>query len=289
MKAPTRILVATDFSAASERALKTAIGLATRFGASITVTHVVEGAPYPYSATPPPWVVESAKAHLDAAVATLEADGLNAWGVLRQGLAWREICSAAAELSPDLVVVGTQGRHGLPRFVLGSVAELVVRQSPVPVLTVHPADDVPVLGGVADRIGPIVAPTDLSEASQRGIDAAATLALALRGSLTLVYVYEVPSYAYYILDDIATEAEATIRRSLDEAVARVRSRLPDVEGVVRSGTPWRGIIDVANERGANMIVLSTHGRRGLDHALLGSVAEKVVRLSPVPVLTLRSK
>lgn len=289
MKALTHILVATDFSAASERALKTATGLAARFGAAITVVHVVEGAPVPYPLTPAPWLVESANAHLGKTVAALQAEGLNATGVLRVGVAWREICSAAGELSPDVVVLGSQGRHGLPRLVLGSVAEHVVRESPVPVLTVHPSDDVPILGSVADRVGRILAPTDLSEASQRGVDVAVTLALALGAALTLVCVYELPNYAYYALEEVAADAEATVRRSLDEIVARVRLRLPDAEGIVRTGPPWKGILDVARERRVDMVVLSTHGRRGLEHALVGSVAEKIVRLSPVPVLTVGAK
>jgi nucleotide-binding universal stress UspA family protein len=289
MKALTQILVATDFSPASERALKTATGLAARFGAAITVTHVLEGAPYPYDATPAPWLVESANAHLDKTVAALQAEGMNAMGVLRLGVAWREICSAASELSPDVVVIGSQGRHGLPRLVLGSVAEHVVRESPVPVLTVHPSDDVPILGSIADRVGRILAPTDLSEESQRGVDAAVTLALALGAALTIVCVYELPSYAYYVLDEVAADAEDMVRRSLDELVARVRLRLPDAEGIVRTGPPWKGILDVARERRVGMVVLSTHGRRGLQHALVGSVAEKIVRLSPVPVLTIGAK
>jgi nucleotide-binding universal stress UspA family protein len=282
MKALGQILVATDYSAASEAALNAAAALASHFGAAITVMHVLGEQPYPHPLPPSKALGESARALLDESVARLQADGLNAWGVLREGTAWQEICSAATELLPDLVVVGSQGSSGLPRFVLGSVAERVVRLSPVPVLTVHPSDEAPMPGSVADRIGRIVAPTDLSEASQRGVDAAVTLALALGGLLTLVCVCPPPPRFH---DDAASRAEAEVRRNLDEVVARVRVRLPGAEGVVRAGTPWKSILDVAKERQANLIVLSAHGRSGLQRTLLGSVAEKIVRLSPVPVLT----
>ncbi len=286
MRAVTQILVATDFSAASQRALKTATGLAARFGAAITVLHVVEGAPYPYALTPAPWLLEAAQAHLDKTLATLQTEGLNARGVLREGVPWREICSAAADLSPDVVVIGSHGRHGLPRFILGSVAERVVRVSPVPVLTVPPSDDVAVVGSIPERVGRILAPTDFSETSQRGVDAAVTIALALGAALTLVYVYEPPNSAYHLFfADVAAEASRTVQRPLDELLTHIRLRLPDAEAIARVATPWVGILDVAKDRSADMIVIGTHGRRGLEHAFLGSVAEKIVRLSPVPVLT----
>jgi nucleotide-binding universal stress UspA family protein len=72
---------------------------------------------------------------------------------------------------------------------------------------------------------------------------------------------------------------------MEEQLARVRPRLPKVEGVVRQGVPSHAILDVARARGADLIVLSTHGRHGLPRVFLGSVAEKIARISPVPVIT----
>jgi nucleotide-binding universal stress UspA family protein len=281
------ILVATDYSRGSEHALETAVALATRFAARLAVLHVVEDGAWAYPSFPMPRDLRDAAAkHLLETVAGLRARMLDASGFLRQGLAPDEICAAARDLHATLVVIGSQGRRGLPRFVLGSVAERVVRLSTVPVLTVHPSDHVSILAGGMDRFRHILAPTDLSEASQRGVDAAVTLALELDAWVTLVHVYEVPSYAYYVLGDGSTaEARAHAQRELDEVLARVRARFPEAEGVLRQGIPWRGILDVAKERRANLIVLSTHGHRRVQHALIGSVAEKIVRLSPVPVVT----
>jgi len=72
-------------------------------------------------------------------------------------------------------------------------------------------------------------------------------------------------------------------------VARVRDRVPKAEGVVTGGTPWRAMLDLAKARGADLVVLSTSGRRGLQRVLIGSVAEKIVRLATVPVITVGPK
>jgi len=284
-----KILVATDFDSSADRALETAVALATRFSAELTVLHVVEETAYAYPFPIPRGVREQAQARLDELVGGLRSRMLRATGVLREGIAWYEIVTAAQVLGADLVAVGSQGRHGLPRFVMGSVAERVVRTSPVPVLTVHPYDDVAILTGGMDRFRHVLAPTDLSEDSRSGVDLAASLAAELGAALTLVYVFEPPGSEYYLPPDVAEDLEGAARRQLDELVARVRDRVPKAEGVVTRGTPWRAMLDLAKARGADLVVLSTSGRRGLQRVLIGSVAEKIVRLATLPVITVGPK
>jgi nucleotide-binding universal stress UspA family protein len=67
----------------------------------------------------------------------------------------------------------------------------------------------------------------------------------------------------------------------------VQQKLPQAKAILRSGVPWREILSAVEDVAADLVVMGTHGRRGVSHALLGSVAEKIVRLSPVPVLTVR--
>jgi nucleotide-binding universal stress UspA family protein len=124
-----RILVATDYGPSSERALEAAVAFATRFGAELVVLHVIEENAFAYPFPIPKAAREAAKSRLDETVAGLRARMLNASGILREGVAWNGVCESAAEVSADLVVVGSQGRHGLPRFVLGSVARTL--RSPV--------------------------------------------------------------------------------------------------------------------------------------------------------------
>lgn len=279
------ILAPTDFGPASERALETAAALATCFGARLVVLHVVEENARAYPFPMPREVLDAAKAHLTDTVASLHRRMLDASSVLRDGVAWEEICAYAAETPADLVVLGSQGRRGLPRMVLGSVAERVVRMATVPVLTVHPSDHVAILAGGMDRFRHVLAPTDFSEASRRGVDTATELAARLDAALTVVHVQPQPSFPHHVPPDVLAAADAQAHGLLEELLGRVRARCPKAEGVLKRGTPWECVLDVAKDRGADLVVLSTHGRRGLPRVFMGSVAEKIVRLAHVPVVT----
>jgi nucleotide-binding universal stress UspA family protein len=141
---PKTILVPTDFGESAERALAYAIDLAKPLGAEIIVLHTYEmpvvGFPdgtLVATAELASRVLEGAQAGLDAALATHAASGVKLRGVVKQGETWRTILATVEEVSAGLVVMGTHGRRGLPRALLGSVAEKVVRTATCPVLTVH--------------------------------------------------------------------------------------------------------------------------------------------------------
>jgi nucleotide-binding universal stress UspA family protein len=283
MTSPRQILVATDYRPSSELAVETAAALAARFAAELTVVHVIEDAAFPFVVTQS--LREAARARLDAVVAGLRARRLEVSAVLREGSAWEQICISATEAPADLVVVGSRGRGGAPRVLLGSVAERVIRLSPAPVLTIRPPSEGTGAPRGVNGFRHVLAPTDFSAASLRGVDAAVTLAIELDAELTIVHAYELPNYAYFILEAVANRAEEELRKCLEGQLARVRCRFPKVEGVLRQGDPCHVILDVAKARRADLVVLSTHGRQGLPRVLLGSVAEKVARTSAVPVLT----
>lgn len=139
----TRVLVGTDFSDHAARAVERAVDVARRYGASLQVVHVwelplvLDGAAAGAELDWISLVEHAAREQLDAAVATLGDCGVAVTSALRCGAAWDRITDLAAETDADLVVVGTQGRTGLGRALLGSVAERVVRFSPAPVLTIH--------------------------------------------------------------------------------------------------------------------------------------------------------
>jgi nucleotide-binding universal stress UspA family protein len=137
-----RILVPTDFTDVSNHALDWAIELAASVGASVTVMHsyAIPVVGFPDGALlPTPQLAlgmsEAAAAALEAAVAGRRGGAVPLDTVLREGEAWEEIVDVADEVDADLIVVGTHGRHGLARALLGSVAEHVVRTSHRPVLT----------------------------------------------------------------------------------------------------------------------------------------------------------
>lgn len=158
MSLPKTILVPTDFGEASEAAVEYALELAKALGSEIVLMHAFEipAVGFPdgalvATADMTNRVLEGAQVGLDRQVSQYEGRGVEMRTVIKQGDAWRSVIAAGEELGADLIIMGTHGRRGLPRALLGSVAEKVVRTAHCPVLTVHKGD-VPhdSLGDVAD-------------------------------------------------------------------------------------------------------------------------------------------
>jgi nucleotide-binding universal stress UspA family protein len=143
------------------------------------------------------------------------------------------------------------------------------------------------------RFHRILVAVDFGEASPEALEVAIDLAVANDASLTLVHAWEIPTYAYagmaYLATDVWSAIEQAAKDQLESTLALVQKRLPNAVSVFAGGEASQGILDAAERTSADLIVMGTHGRRGVSRVLLGSVAEKVVRLSPVPVLTVRGK
>ncbi len=133
----------------------------------------------------------------------------------------------------------------------------------------------------------IVVAVDFEAASQRAVDVAVAMSRASGASVTLLHVYALPIAPYAEgLVWPAADFEAAAKRALEREIARVAGPGTHVEGAVRCGGAADQIIEVVKELGADLVVMGTHGRKGVSRMLLGSVAERVVRTSPVPVLTI---
>jgi len=202
----------------------------------------------------------------------------------------KAIIDRAADLSVDLIVMGTHGRKGVDRLLSTSVSEEVVRQAPCPVFTILGSDgDGPTPGPFVRRV---LAPVDLSEQSVLVADHAAELAATYDATLDLLHVVEEAAYpSVYGIDPLGPalpDIQERAREAMEELAARVRGRAPDVEVHVMTGYAARDIIDFAADQKSSLIVMATHGRTGLERFLIGSVAEKVVRSASCPVFTLKS-
>jgi nucleotide-binding universal stress UspA family protein len=139
-----RILVPTDFTETSDRALDWAMGIAARVGASVTVMHSYEipivGFPDGAIVATPEIasrIADASRAALESSVAQRSGRGVPLDTVLREGVAWEEINAVADAIDADLVVIGTHGRRGLARALLGSVAENVIRTAHRPIVTIR--------------------------------------------------------------------------------------------------------------------------------------------------------
>jgi nucleotide-binding universal stress UspA family protein len=146
MTIPRRIVVATDFSECSRRAVDLAVDLAQALRANLEIVHVWELAPFmsmgiDSGAELVTAIENSARSRLEDEVARVRKTLPSTTGVLRGGVAWDEIVRVAAEQLGDLIIVGTHGRTGLRRALMGSVASRVVRASKVPVMTVKPSPE----------------------------------------------------------------------------------------------------------------------------------------------------
>jgi nucleotide-binding universal stress UspA family protein len=138
----------------------------------------------------------------------------------------------------------------------------------------------------------VLVATDLSETSQGALKLAIELARTLGSELTVLHTCEIPAYSYtpelaMAPVDLLSPVVDAARVRLTELMRQVHESCPGARSLLEVGVPAERILSAASAAGADLIVVGTHGRRGVAHALLGSVAEKVVRSSPVPVLAVR--
>ncbi len=291
MKSPRKILVATDFSPGAERALAIALALAAPAKGEVHVVHALE-IPLPmfepYAVALPPELIgaarKTAQDKLAAAGEKVRAKGLS--GTTHLGEAPASMCVAerATAVGADLVVIGTHGHTGFKRFLLGSVAERTVKESPVSVLTVKG-------DGHAEAPKTIVVGVDFSSASNGAVELAADWARAFGATLHLVHGLElrlpfVTPYEVSVPDALIDAAYAEGRRRLDALAASLAG--VKVETELASAPAHAALDGVAERVRADLIVTGSRGLGGIKHAVLGSVAERTLRHAPCSVLTVKS-
>src|SRR5439155_21629875 len=205
------------------------------------------------------------------------------------------ILDAAHEAAVDLIAMTMHGQSGLKDWLLGGTATKVVHASRRPVLVVRPEDrpgaSEPTMGpsGQAPALQTVLVPLDASELSRSALPFAEDLAKALGASIVVMHAVVPPAIAYpgaepvaipqSVITDIEASAHAFVRGIAGELTARGLKAKP----VVLTGTAAEAIVEAAEAERADVIVMSTHGRSGLQRLLLGSVAEAVVRRISVPV------
>ncbi len=298
MLALRRILFPTDFSRCARQAMDHALFLAEDFGAELHLLHVVV---YAHAEPAGPEAGFAPPAELSERFAAIAASEL---GKLRHEAAQRPVelrqierrgfsagvavLEVAEEIGADLIVMGTHGRRGAARFFVGSVAQEVVRYADCPVLTLREQEEARALAPPQRLLVPI----DFSAHSGGALAVAADVARRYGASLQLLHVLELPPLpAFYGPPPDASSTE----RLRAQAVAELRAL---AQGVVGAGGPsWEEavvpglaaeeIVRFAAETESGLVVLPTRGRGGVDRLLLGSVAERVLRMASCPVLTLR--
>lgn len=279
------ILVPTDGSEIATAAGGAAIALGRRFDSTIEVISVLKRNPLDPSLSTD---TDSQAQFAADALAEIEAEATESSVDLTTTLVEAEesnsvhqsILGYAASNDIDSILMGTHGRTGVGRVVLGSVAEQTLRESPVPVMTLHentqfdPAFD------------SLLVPTDGSDTAEAALDHAIELAGVTDAAVHIVNVVDVGAIAgSYNVGGVSKKLEEASNKALERAVERATDAgVGTVEATVLTGVPDRSICEYAEQEAVDAIVMGTHGRTGVERFLLGSVTERVVRRSTVPVI-----
>lgn len=297
------ILVPTDFSPTSRRALSWAVDLAGRFGARMRLLHILadydpdwygeaEQEPEPQVEVIRRQIERDAEEELKAMRPDLETTGIESETAMERDLnVASAIIDHADACDADLITLGTHGRSGISHVLLGSVAEQVVRKARRKVLTV--GKDAP----ETSKVERILAPIDFSQHSRRALRAAKALADVYDARLDLLFVAEermVPVFSDTGIPSVnVLKMDPEIVKDSSKALAQLNEEVggPDVEvqGHVAHGDVAPRILDFAETHGIDLMVIATRGLTGLDHFLIGSVTERVVRRAPCPVFTLHTQ
>ncbi len=300
-----RILCAVDFSEHSRRALNHAVAIARWYEAKVTALYVFSTAPVAVAGPGPvalePIVLTDADHErlVDDVrdFATVEsAPGVAIDAAAQQGFPATEIVEYARAMNADLLVLGTHGRSGVERLLLGSVAERVLRRAGCPVLTV-PAGQPDAVPAGFPVFKTILCPVDFSDASMLALEYALSLAREADAHLTILHVASF-SLEQTMLDTAATEGGMTVaefrRLTEQDLEARLRGAVPAdasdycrVDTLMTHGKPGAEVVRIATDRHADLIVMGVHGRGAVDLTLFGSTTQHVVRAAHCPVLTIR--
>lgn len=293
-----RILFPTDFSRCANQAFAHAVQLAKRHGAELHVLHAY----VPYedhtslltTASLAPEVKPGATILTPPMLQVLEAEQAQSLPitqmVIRDISTGPVILDYATEHDIDLIVMGTHGRRGIGHLFLGSVAEEVVRFAACPVFTIKETKE----PHRASAFRKILVPVDFSKNAEQAVRCAKELATLYGAELQLLHIVEEQlhpamyatgrSSIFEFMPEIEITSAKEIERMLKESGG------PDVatEIHIREGRASRDIVRFAESHGSDLIVIATHGLSGIEHLLLGSVTEKVVRFARVPVFTVKT-
>ena len=282
------ILVPVDFSPPSRLAVNHAVSIARRFRARLTLAHILEA---PSLLTLPlsedskgleKKDSEQAVRLLSALVAPEDQDDLDLRIVIKSGDIKDGILSAVREHEADMVVIGTHGRSLIGRWLIGSVTQAILRKVPVPILTVcHAARPL--------ALGRILFATDLRENYREGFSFALNLARAMHSDLVILHVTEPTSLTFGgagLRQSVSGNYIEEAKSRLAEFVTEGKRLKVKVETAVVEGDAAQEILKTTEESTADLILITIHKKGLVERALLGTTAERVIRESQVPVLSI---
>ena len=295
-----KVLVPLDGSPFAERVLTFLRHLAKPSATELLLVHISQPSQY-YTVMVPDAIHtidvthwhEQAENYLHRKTNELQSEGYEVTSVLSEGDVASNICDVADAQDVDLIAMTTHGRAGIEKWVLGSVADRVVRSASQPIFLVRPQEE----PTPATPVRRILVPLDGSRLAERALAEAADLAKVNNSEIWLLQSVEFPEYwgeeyagMHALPSMISTEEqEAAAREYLRQSAEQLTRVGISAQIVVTTGHAASAISDVVSDNDIDLIVMSTHGRSGLSRWVFGSVAEKVVRLAECPVLLIRAQ
>jgi len=289
------ILCPVDRSPNSFQAFSYAIALARWQAARLNLMEVVEaavptsGSRVPETSSVPQDARAALERDLRRVLTARRASDLRVEIAMRKGNVVQEILAQAKASRADLVVIGSHGRGGVQRLVLGSVAEKVLRLATCPVLTVRRG--VSAARRNRSPFGTILCATDFSAAANRAVAYGSRLAKEANAKLVLMHAVDWPfgdAVTSGPVAELRKSIESSARDQLAGLLSRCRSDGPNAEAAVTIGKASSAILKLARARSADVIVLGVSGRGAIDVAVLGSTTHQVIRTGTWPVLTVRT-
>jgi nucleotide-binding universal stress UspA family protein len=285
-----KVLYATDFSECSESALPVALFMAERHAAELHMLHAIvlhEEDPHDpaYHFPDPQQLYELLRVLADQRMASAgERDGMHKVEIVRsqvRGISPAPVILEYAQAhNVDLIVMGTHGRRGVRHLLIGSVAGEVVRRARIPVLTVRDGELPRAFRGFEQ----ILVPLDYSARSKVALSYAKEIGAAEGAKLHLLHVLETGAYPDFYADlKLEKEALAQLRTRLERVPG------PEIEAEFHAelGHPAQTILDYGERLHVDLVVVASHGRTGLERALLRSVVEGIVQRCKSPVLIVK--
>ncbi|MGA2369157.1 MAG: universal stress protein [Candidatus Korobacteraceae bacterium] len=281
----SRILLATDFSSESQKALQCAISLAKRHQSTLFLTHVLAPEVSNMAAAEAwPALADIMRRNAEQSMAKLEeTEGLHVLPheiILGSGDTWDAISAVVSDKTVDLIVMGTQGLGGIKKLFLGSTAETVIRHATCPVLTIGPH----VRSVSSDRFGHVFYATDFSSGSTRALTYALSRAKEDRADLTLLHVIE----SKPISESELLEWKQRDRDQLSQLLPPDADLAYKPEIEVEVGSPGVEIVRLADTRKAELIVMGCHLGGARSTHLPWTTLHHVLEHAHCPVLTVRA-
>ena len=294
------ILFPTDFSRCADQALIHAVYLAEKYQAALHLLHVVtlfEDQPGILSKELAETEQMVKKLEDKAEIALNNAANVHANSdmeiIVKQKRAISvapAILEYASKNNIDLIVMGTQGKRGIEHLLLGSAAEEVVRSAKCPVFTIRESEETKPIK-LFERI---LVPVDFSEHSKKALAYAKEIADSYGARIQLLHLIEDTIHPAYSLSgkssifDLVPSIETDCTRKIEKLIKETGISKENTEIIVKGGQAANDIINFTKDNLSDLVVIATHGLTGIEHLLLGSVTEKVVRMAHCPVFTVKS-